>query len=114
MKLLPELIDKGAHKEFVRFLKNTGRTNWEEKIKKLNSLPRLRAPSPNIHLEYLANRNPLAKHIETYLTLEREGKLLRKHATLELMKTCGALKVINEIWRGSDRGVRDKLQSIVF
>ena len=89
MKLLPELIDKEAHKEFRRFLENTGHTNWEEKIKKLNSLPRFRAPSPNVYLEYLANRNPLAKHIEIYLTLEREGKSLRKPASPALMKACG-------------------------
>jgi hypothetical protein len=97
MKLLPELVDKDAHKEFRRFLENTSQTHWEEKIKKLNSLPRFRSPSPNVHLEYLANRNPLTKHIQTYLTLEREGKLLRKHATPALMKACGSLKVINAI-----------------
>src|SRR5687767_4327887 len=114
MKLSPELVDKEAHKEFRRFLENTGHTNWEEKIKKLNSLPRFRAPSPNVHLEYLANRNPLAKHIEIYLTLEREGKSLRKHASPALMKTCGSLQVINALWRESDPGIREKLKSILF
>lgn len=114
MKLLPELIDKEAHKEFRRFLENTGHTNWEEKIKKLNSLPRFRAPSPNVYLEYLANRNPLAKHIEIYLTLEREGKSLRKHASPALMKACGSLQVVNAIFRESDRNIREKLKSILF
>lgn len=114
MKFLPEIVNKDAHKEFRRFLENTGRTNWEQKIKRLNSLPRFRSPSPNAYLDYLANRNPLARHIETYLTLEREGKLFWKHATPDLMKACGSLKVINAIFHESSDAIVQKLKSILF
>jgi len=39
MKLLPDIFDKDARKEFRRFLKSTGETSWQQKIAKLNALP---------------------------------------------------------------------------
>jgi len=86
MKLIPEIIDRAAHKEFRRFLDITGQEKWERKIAKLKSLPRFRSPSPNAYFQYLASRHPLVNHIEQYLDLERQGKLLCKHATPQLMK----------------------------
>jgi hypothetical protein len=114
MKLLPEIIDKAAHKEFRRFLGTTGQKNWEHKIAKIHSLPLFRSPSPNVYLAHLASSNPLIKHIETYLSLEREGKSLRKHATPDLMKACGYLKVINAIFHQSEAAVVRKLQSVLL
>jgi hypothetical protein len=114
MKLLPEILDKDAHKEFQRFLKTTGQTNWGKKIAKINSLPLFRAPSPNVYLSHLASRNPLTRHIETYLTFEREGKSFRKHATPDLMKACGYLKVINAVFHQSETAVTQKVKSILF
>lgn len=114
MKLVPEIVDKDAHKEFRRFLETTGQKKWEQKIAKINSLPFFQSPSPNAYLNYLASRNPLTRHIETYLTLERDGKLLRKHATPELMKACGYLKVINAVFHQSEPAVITKLKSILF
>jgi len=89
MKIVAEIFDKEARKEFRRFLETTGQTKWEQKIAKIKSLPFFPAPSPNAYLSYFANRNCLTSHIETYLTLQREGKILRRHATPELMKACG-------------------------
>ena len=114
MKLLPEISDKDAHKEFRRFLKTTGETNWKQKIAKINALPFFPSPSPNAYLNYLASRNPLTRHVQTYLTLEREGKVLRRHPTPELMKACGYLKVINALFHQSEPSVIPKLKSILF
>jgi hypothetical protein len=114
MKLLPEIIDKDAHKEFRKFLKTTGQKNWEQKIAKNNSLPLFRSPSPNVYLNHLASRNPLIKPIEKYLSLEREGKLLRNHATPDLMKACGYLKVMNAIFHQLEGASVRKLQAILF
>ena len=114
MKLLPEILDKDAHKEFRRFLRTTGQTNWEKKITKINSLPFFQSPSPNAYLNHLANRNPLIRHIETYLRLEKDGKVLRNHATPDLMKACGYLKVINALFHQNETAVRPKLNSILF
>jgi len=113
MKLVPEIIDKDAHKEFRRFLDITGKDKWERKIAKVKSLPRFPSPSPNAYFHYLANRHPLVNHIEQYLGLERQGKLLRRHATPQLMKACGYLKVINALFSHSNSGVASKLHSIV-
>ena len=114
MKLLPDIFDKDARKEFRRFLKSTGETSWQQKIAKLNALPFFPPPSPNAYLNYLASRNPLTRHIETYLTLEAEGKTLRRRATPEFMKTCGYLKVINALFHQSESSVIPKLKSILF
>jgi hypothetical protein len=114
MKLVPEIIDKDAHKEFRRFLETTNQAIWGKKIAKINSFPLFPAPSPNVYLSYLGSRNPLTRHIETYLTLEREGKLLRRHATPELMKACGYLKVINALFHQSQSSVIPKLKSVLF
>lgn len=114
MKLLPEIIDRDAYKEFRRFLGTTGQINWEHKIAKIKSLPMFRSPSPNVYLHHLASRNPLVKPIETYLELERAGKSLHKHATPDLMKACGYLKVINAIFHKNDAAVARTLQSILL
>jgi hypothetical protein len=114
MKLAADIFDKDAHKEFRRFLETTGQTKWEQKIEKMKSLPFFPAPSPNAYLNYLASRNYLTSHIETYLTLEREGKVLRRHATPELMKACGYLKVINALFHQSQSSIIPKLKSILF
>ncbi len=114
MKLVPEIVDKDAHREFRRFLNTTEQTNWEKKIAKINSLPRFRPPSPNIYVSQIDDRNPLTRHIETYLALEKEGKLLRKHATPEMMKTCGYLKILNALFHQSESRVIDKLKAILF
>jgi len=114
MKLLPEIIDKDAHREFRRFLETTGKNNWERRIARINALPLLRSPSPNFYVNYLATRNPLVRPIETFLSLEREGNLLRKHATQDLMKACGYLKVVNAIFHQNDALIGQKLQSILF
>jgi hypothetical protein len=113
MKLVPEIIDRAAHKEFRRFLEITGRGNWERKIAKLNSLPLFPSPSPNAYFRYLANRNPLVEYISRYLELERQGKLLRKHATPEMMKACGYLKVINALCHQCGSEGASRLLSIV-
>lgn len=114
MKLVPEIVDRDAHKEFRRFLDTTGQNDWERKIAKITSLPTFRSPSPNVYVNYLASRNPLLMPIQAYLSLEKEGKLLRKHATPDLMKTCGYLKVINAIFHRDEAAVAQKLQSILF
>jgi len=113
MKLVPAILDKDAHKEFRKFLETTGKVNWEKKIAKINSRRLLSPPSLNAYFNYLAGRHPLIEHIETYLKLERDGKLLRKHATPELMKACGYLKVINALFYQSGSAVATKLHSIV-
>ena len=114
MKLIAEIIDKDAHREFHRFLEATGIVNWERKIAKLNSLPKFRSPSPNAYLNYLASRNPLVSAIETYLSLERDGKSLRKNATPELMKACGYIKVINSIFHQGKAAAVRNVQSLVL
>jgi hypothetical protein len=114
MKLVPEIIDRDAHREFRRFLDNFGRKNWERKIAKIHALPAFRSPSPNTYRNYLANRNPLTRDIEVYLNIDREGKLLQKHLTLELMKTCGHLKIINALFHQCETSVSDKIKSILL
>ena len=114
MKFVPDIFDKEAHKEFRRFLENTGQKNWEHKIAKINSLPFFPSPSPNAYMYYLASRNPLISHIETYLGFEREGKVLRKHATPALMKACGYLKLSNALFHQSKPAGFQKLKSILF
>jgi hypothetical protein len=113
MKLVPAILDKDAHKEFRRFLEITGRIDWEKKIAKINTRRLFPPPSPNSYSNYLAGRHPLIEHIETYLKLERDGKLLRKHATPEVMKACGYLKVINALFYHGGSVMATKLHSIV-
>jgi hypothetical protein len=114
MKLIAEILDKDAHREFRRFLEVTGTGNWEHKIAKFDSLPKFHSPSPNAYLNYLASRNPLVSAIEIYLSLERDGKSLRKNATPDLMKASGYLKVINAILhQGNEAAVRT-VQSLVL
>jgi hypothetical protein len=98
MKISTALNATDAHKEFLRFFQNTGHAIWEKKIAKLESLPLFPHPSPNFYRNYLVNRNPLTKAIAAFLTLHREGKLLRKHATDELMRACGYLRVCNALF----------------
>jgi hypothetical protein len=114
MKVVADIIDKDAHREFRRFLDTTNQADWEKKITKINSFPMFRAPSPNAYLKYLGSRNPLTRHIETYLRLEKEGKVFRRHATPELMRTCGYLKVINALFHQSQPSVSPKLKSMLF
>lgn len=113
MKLVAEIIDKDAHREFRRFLEATGTDNWERKIGKLNSLPKFRSPSPNVYSAYLASRNPLVGAIERYLSLEKDGKSLRKNATPTLMKVSGYLKVINAVVHKGRTAAVQKVRSLV-
>ena len=114
MKLDADLIDKEAHKEFRRFLKSTGQETWERKIAKIHSLPMFRPPSPNAYRTYLANRNPLTRDIAAFLEIDREGKLLRKHATEQIMKTCGYLKVVNACFSQMGAAVFSRIKSILL
>jgi hypothetical protein len=114
MKLIAEIVDKDAHREFRRFLEATGRSNWERKLAKINSLPTFRSPSPNAYLSYLTSRNPLVEAIQTYFFLEREGKSLHKNATPDLMKACGYLKVINAILHEGNAAAVRPVQSQVL
>src|SRR4029077_5370180 len=114
MKLIAEIVDKDAHREFRRFLEATGRSNWERKLAKINSLPTFRSPSPNAYLSYLTSRNPLVEAIQTYFFLEREGKSLHKNATPDLMKACGYLKVINAILHEGNAAAVRTVQSQVL
>jgi hypothetical protein len=114
MKLVPEIIDKDAHREFRRFLEATGTENWERKIAKLNSLPKFRSPSPNVYSRYLAIRNPFLEAVARYLALEKEGKSLRKNATPVLMKVSGYLKVINAVAHQGRTTILSKVRSLVL
>ena len=114
MKIVPEILDKDAHREFDRFLEATGRSNWNQKLEKTNSRPFFKAPSPNAYLKYLANLNPLTHHIETYLALHKAGKVLRRHATPELMKVCGYLKIANGLIHETPSYALSKLESVWF
>ena len=49
-----------------------------------------------------------------FLSLEKEGKLLRNHGTPELMKACGYLKVINAMFQEVQAAFIPKLKSILF
>ena len=98
MKVVAKIDDVDAHKEFRRFFKNTGQTIWEAKISKIESLPVLGYPSPNFYRNHLAARNPLTTGIAEYLKLDMQGKMLRKHATDQLMKICWYLKVCNALF----------------
>lgn len=114
MKLIAEIIDKDAHREFRRFLEATGRDNWERKMAKLKSLPKFRPPSPNVYSAYLASRNPLVEAIARYLSLEKDGKSLRKNATPSLMKVSGYLKVINAVVHQGGTAAVQKVRSLVL
>src|SRR5215510_4333563 len=114
MKLIAEIIDKDAHREFRRFLEATGRDNWERKMAKLKSLPKFRPPSPNVYAAYLASRNPLLEAVARYLSLEKDGKSLRKNVTPTLMKVSGYLKVINAVLHQGGPAVVQKIQSLVL
>ena len=114
MKLDAALIDKDAHKEFRRFLKNTGQAAWEKKIAKINMLPALPDPSPNSYRRYLANRNPLTNDIAAFLKIDREGKLFRKHATEQLMKTAWYLKIANALFSQMPAQMSEKIRSILL
>src|SRR5713226_5387725 len=99
MKLLAEMLDKEADKEFHRFLGATGQSNWEKKIAKISALPKFPKPSPNVYLNYLVNRNPFVGSIKKYLELQRNGQSVWKHLTPDLMQACGHAKAINGILR---------------
>jgi hypothetical protein len=114
MKLTAEIIDKDAHREFGRFLKATGTENWERKIAKLKSLPKFRSPSPNVYSAYLASKNPLLEAVARYLSLEKEGKSLRKNAGPALMKVSGYLKVINAVVHRGGTATLQKVRSLVL
>ena len=113
MKLIAEIVDKHAHREFRRFLEATGTENWERKIAKLRSLRR-RSPGPNVYSRYLASRNPLVEAIARYLSLEKDGKSLRKNATPALMKASGYLKVINAVVHEGGTTAVQKVRSLVL
>jgi hypothetical protein len=113
MKLAAELDDRYAHREFHRFLKNTGRNIWEKKIAKTESLHRFPHPSPNFYRASLAKKNPLTNAIATFFKLEKEGKLLRKHATDELMTACWYLKVCNSLFNEYPES-SEKLRAIII
>src|SRR5262245_4217923 len=114
MKLIAEIVDKHAHREFRRFLEATGTENWERKIAKFHSLPGFRSPGPNVYSRYLASRNPLVEAIARFLSLEKDGKSLRKNVTPALMKASGYLKVINAVVHQGGTTAVQKVRSLVL
>jgi len=114
MKLEAALTTNEAHREFRRFLKNTGQAIWEQKISKINSLPAFPAPSPNRYRHYFANRNPLTNTVAAFLKLDREGKLFRHHATEQLMQGAWYFKFANALFSEMPRDVSDTIKSILL
>src|SRR5262245_39947549 len=114
MKLIAEIVDKHANREFRRFLEVTGTENWERKIAKLHSLPRFRSPGPNVYSHYLASRNPSRGSYSKILIFGKRGKSLRKNATPALMKASGHLKVINAVIHQGGTTAVQKVRSVVL
>jgi len=114
MKLVAEMLDKEADKEFRRFLDATEQSKWEKKIAKLSALPKFPNPSPNVYLKYLASKNPFVEAIKKYLELKRNGQSVWKHLTPDLMQACGHAKAINGILRQATPTAVQKIKSMVL
>jgi hypothetical protein len=114
MRLIAEIFDKQVDKELRRFLSATGEKNWARKIQKFSLLPKFPEPSPNIYLNYLANRNPLVPVIDNYFQLQKNGQSIWRHLTPDFMQMCGYVKVINALLHHATPTAARKIKSIIL
>jgi hypothetical protein len=114
MKLIPELTDLEAHREFRRFFSNIPRRFWKQKLAKIRSLPRFAPPSANAYIAYLAHMNPLTEAIGMFLKIESRGEVVRNYLTPKLMKACGHLKIINAMFNEATPTTAKKIRSILL
>lgn len=112
MRFNPEIYDQEAEREFQRFFGWTGEQTWRNKIRKLESSPRL--SEADVYRQYLRQRNPFTVTVGHYFNLTRDGKSVAKSLDDFDKRVCGYIKLLNGVAHSASSAMLNRLKGSIL